>query len=100
MLNGQLTSDQKTLIARARTFARDVVAPCVAEMDETNAYPWPIVEVLARERFLGMTIPADYGGQGRSLTDALLVVEELAKICGTVARIVVDANTAVPKAII
>lgn len=100
MLDGHLTSDQKNLTARARSFARDVVAPRVAEMDETNAYPWPIVEGLAREGFMGMTIPSEYGGQGRSLTDALLVVEELAKVCGTVARIVVDANTAVPKAIV
>ncbi|MGE0611504.1 MAG: acyl-CoA dehydrogenase family protein [Hyphomicrobiales bacterium] len=99
MLDFELTSDQKQLQARARSFARDVVAPHVAHMDRTNEYPWPVVKALADEGFMGMTIPRADGGSGHTLIDAILVVEEIAKVCGTVARIVVDANTAVPKAI-
>ncbi|MEK7244399.1 MAG: acyl-CoA dehydrogenase family protein, partial [Pseudomonadota bacterium] len=99
MLCFKLTEDQERLVARARTFARDVVAPHVAEMDRTNNYPWPVVKAMAEEGFMGLTIDPKYGGGGRPLIDALLVVEELAKVCGTVARISVDANTAVQKAI-
>ena len=94
------TDDQRELVARAAHFANDVVAPRVGEMDRTNAYPWPIVEALAGEGFMAMTCPETYGGGGRPLIDAILVVEEIAKVCGTVARIVVDANTAVPKALV
>jgi len=96
----QLSSEQTELRERAAHFAREKVAPYVAHMDRTNDYPWHIVEGLAREGFMGMTIPAAYGGGGRSLMDMVVVVEELAKVCGTVARIVVDANTAIPKAIL
>lgn len=99
MLDFRLTEDQMALKAKARTFARDVVAAHIPEMDRTNAYPWPVVEALADAGFMGMTVPHEYGGGGRPLIDALLVVEEIARVCGTVARIVVDANTAVPKAI-
>ena len=99
MLNFRLTEDQERLKARARAFARDVVAPHVEEMDRTNNYPWPVVKAMAAEGFMGLTIDPKYGGGGRPLIDALLVVEELAKVCGTVARISVDANTAVGKAI-
>lgn len=99
MLDFELSSEQKQLQARARSFARDVVSPHVAEMDRTNQYPWPVVKALAEEGFMGMTIPSEDGGLGRPLIDAILVVEEIAKVCGTVARIIVDANTAVPKAI-
>lgn len=69
-------------------------------MDRTNAYPWPVVKALAGEGFMAMTCPEAYGGGGRPLIEAILVVEEIAKVCGTVARIVVDANTAVPKALV
>ncbi|MBT6440884.1 MAG: acyl-CoA dehydrogenase [Alphaproteobacteria bacterium] len=100
MLDFTLTDDQKELIARARTFARDVVAPEVRHMDETNEYPRSVVDGMAKEDFMGLTLPTAYGGGGRPLIDALLVVEELAKVCGTVARICVDANTAVQKAIV
>lgn len=95
-----LSEDQERLTARARAFAREAVAPCVGEMDRTNEYPFALVHRMADEGFMGLTLPRKYGGGGRPLIDALLVVEELAKVCGTVARICVDANTAVQKAIV
>ncbi len=94
------TPEQSELRARAAHFAREKVAPHIAEMDRTNEYPWHIVDGLAREGFMGLTIPKAYGGGGRSLIDMVVVVEELAKVFGTIARIVVDANTAIPKAIL
>ena len=39
-----------------------------------------------------MTIPAQFGGPGRSLFDAVLVVEEMAKVCGVTGRIAVECN--------
>jgi alkylation response protein AidB-like acyl-CoA dehydrogenase len=42
--------------------------------------------------FMGMTIPRELGGGGRSFLDAVLVVEEVAKACTVSARIVVEAN--------
>src|SRR5512143_1751148 len=88
----RLSEDQRALKERARRFAAQVVAPHVEDLDRTNEYPWPIVKALAAERFMGMNVPPEYGGDGRSLLDTVLVVEEMAKVCGTVARIVVDGN--------
>ena len=95
----RLTASQRALQAEARRFAREVVAPRVEEMDRTNEYSWPIVKALTQAGFMGMTIPREYGGPGRSLLDTVLVVEEIARVCGTVARIVVDANMGIVGAI-
>jgi alkylation response protein AidB-like acyl-CoA dehydrogenase len=95
----RLSDDQRALKERARRFAAQAVAPHVEEMDRTNEYPWPIVKALAAERFMGMNVPPEYGGDGRSLLDTVLVVEEMAKVCGTVARIVVDGNMGIVGAI-
>ena len=95
-----LTDEQKRLKERAAAFAQKHVQPRLAEMDRTNEYPWDIVRGLADEGFMGLTIPKEYGGSGRPLIDAILVTEEIAKVGGVVARIVVDANTAVQKAIV
>jgi len=100
MLSFSLTDDQLRLQERARTFARTVVEPRLKEMDRTNEYPWDVVRALAAEGFMGLTIPKEYGGGGRPLIDAIIVSEEIAKVGGVVARIVVDANTAVQKAIV
>src|SRR3954470_4306428 len=87
-----LTSEQVALQARAREFARAVVQPRAAEIDASEQYPWDIVKALTDAKFVGMTIPTEYGGQGRSFLDAGLVIEEMAKCCTVTARIVVETN--------
>lgn len=39
-----------------------------------------------------MTIPEEWGGPGSPIIDAVLVVEEVDKVCGITARIVVETN--------
>lgn len=87
-----LTDDQKMLRDAARRLARDKIAPRAAEVDRTEAYPWDNVRLLTEAGFMGMTIPREYGGQGLGYMDAILVVEEMAKVCGVTGRIVVEAN--------
>ena len=41
---------------------------------------------------MGMTVPQEYGGPGMTYLDVVLVIEEIAKVCGVSARIVVEAN--------
>jgi alkylation response protein AidB-like acyl-CoA dehydrogenase len=50
------------------------------------------VKALTGAGFVGMTIPENLGGQGRSFLDAVLVIEEMAKCCTVTARIVVETN--------
>ncbi len=87
-----LTAAQTALQDRARKLARDVVAPKAAETDRTEAYPWATVEALTAAGFMGMTIPKALGGQGLGVLEAVLVVEELARVCGVSARIAVEGN--------
>ncbi len=87
-----LTADQLALQIRAREFARSVVLPRAAEVDASEQYPWDIVKALTDARFVGLTIPEVYGGQGLSYLDAVLVIEEMAKCCTVTARIVVETN--------
>src|SRR3954468_22402703 len=87
-----LAAAESALQARAREFARTVVRPRAAQIDATEEYPWDIVKALTDARFVGMTIPIEYGGQGRSFLDAVLVIEQMAKCCTVTARIVVETN--------
>jgi alkylation response protein AidB-like acyl-CoA dehydrogenase len=69
-----------------------VVRPPAAGIDASEQYPWDIVKALTDAKFVGMTIPENLGGQGRSFLDAVLVIEEMAKCCTVTARIVVETN--------
>ena len=86
-----LTPDQRDLQERARTLAGEI-ATRAAEIDRSEEYPWDNVERLKAAGFFGMTIPRAYGGPGLGCLDAILVIEEIAKVCGITARIVVEAN--------
>ena len=87
-----LAPEETALQARARALADGLVRRRAAEIDRSGEYPWDVVEALTEHGFMGMTIPRAYGGQGRSLLDAVIVVEEMARACTVAARIVVEAN--------
>jgi alkylation response protein AidB-like acyl-CoA dehydrogenase len=89
-----LTPEQLELRALAAELARDVYAPMAAELDaERRPLPDAEVKRLADLGFLGLAIPEEYGGQGGTLLDALIVIEELAKECRPAAFVVFEHNT-------
>lgn len=88
----ELSDSQKDLQQHARTLATKEFAPRAAEIDRDEAYPWDNVATLAKAGFMGFTIPEEYGGQGLGYREVLLIVEEIAKVCGVTARIVVEGN--------
>lgn len=88
----ELTPAQKDLKQRAAELAQRAISPRAAAVDESEEYPWDNVRDLTEAGFMGMTVPKDYGGQGLGFLEAILVVEEMAKVCGVTGRIVVEAN--------
>lgn len=91
-MSWQLTDEQLRLQGQARELAQEVIAPRAAEVDEAQEYPWANVEALRDAGFTGMTVPTELGGPGRSFLDSVLVVEEMAKVCGVTGRIAVECN--------
>ena len=84
MLRGRtltaLTDDQQALKDLAARLAADRFAPNARAWDDT-ASPLPPEERrrLADLGLIGLCLPVEYGGGGRPLIDALIVIEELAK---------------------
>ena len=91
-MSWDLTAEQRAIQAEARALAREVIAPRAADVDRSEQYPFHNVAALQQAGFTGMTVPAELGGPGRSLLDAVLVVEEMAKVCGVTGRIAVECN--------
>jgi butyryl-CoA dehydrogenase len=76
-----LTEEQRDLREMTAKLARERHAPHVQEWDRERT-PLPDEERrrLADLGLIGMTLPDEYGGGGRPLLDALIVIEELAKV--------------------
>jgi alkylation response protein AidB-like acyl-CoA dehydrogenase len=88
----KLTPQQFELQARARALAEETIAPRAAEIDRTETYPWDNVTALTEAGFMGMTIPKEFGGLGHNYFDAVLVIEEMSRVCGVTGRITVEGN--------
>ena len=87
-----LPPDQVKLQARARELAAGPVTQRAAEVDKTEQYPWDNVDLLKDARLIGMTIPQQYGGQGKGWLDAVLAIEALSAACAVTGRIAVETN--------
>jgi alkylation response protein AidB-like acyl-CoA dehydrogenase len=76
-------------------FAAREIAPLRSEMDEAQAMRPDLVRQLFELDVMGIEVPEQYGGAGSSFFNAILVVEELAKVDPSVAVLVDVQNTLV-----
>lgn len=82
----ELTEEQCALRDSARTFAREQMTPVAREIEQTNtplSREWK--RRYAEMGFLGINIAPEYGGLGLGNLEALLVLEEFAKVHPAVA---------------
>src|SRR5260370_19746626 len=49
-----------------------------AEADSTHTFPWDFYRAMARGGWIGIAIPAEYGGGGAGITEASIILEEVA----------------------
>ncbi|SFS12626.1 Acyl-CoA dehydrogenase [Halomicrobium zhouii] len=61
---------------RARSFARDHVAPVAGEYFASGEYPMDVVRAARAEGLVAQEIDAAYGGHGRSLAQVVATIEE------------------------
>jgi len=87
-----LTDDQRELQETARKFARAELPDLARDMEEKD-YPVPpeMLRTYGEMGFLGVNLPTEYGGLGLGHLEALLVLEEFAKISNAVAFPVFEA---------
>lgn len=92
MLDFELSEDLRVLQATVRDFAHKEVAPFCHGWNENEEFPHALMPKLGALGLLGMAIPEEYGGAEMSLQAIALVVEELAKVDGSVSITVASHN--------
>ncbi len=80
-----LTDDQRDARDLARRFARESVEPRAAQIDRDDEFPRDLYDRMAELGFLGLNVPAEYGGVGADELTMALVIEEISRASGTVA---------------
>jgi alkylation response protein AidB-like acyl-CoA dehydrogenase len=80
-----LTELQEEIRNLARQVAKEKVLPERARLDEEEEYPHEIMKSLAQSDLMGIYIPEEYGGLGGGCLELALAVEELSRVCASVA---------------
>ena len=85
MIGYQLTDEHEELRATVAEFAREVVAPVIADYYERCEFPYDIVAKMGKLGLFGLPFPEDYGGMGGDIFALCLAIEELARVDSSVA---------------
>ena len=90
-----LTPEQRAFRSSVETFAREVVAPRAAAIDESGEFPTDVIRAAAAKGLTGVTIPKNWGGLGLDYVSYALAIESLARASATVAVSLVVHNSLV-----
>ena len=87
------TDEQKHLRKSVREFAEGEIAPHVMEWDESQHFPVEILPKLGEMGLMGVIFPEEFGGAGLGYVEYAAVIEELARIDGSVGLFVAAHNS-------
>lgn len=86
-------SDEQRLFADSvRAFAERHLRDSALARAHSDAYPWDVAQLMAAQGLLGITVPAADGGAGGTLMDAIIAIQEIARVCPRSADVVQAGN--------
>ncbi len=68
----------------ARDFAQQHIKPYLMEWDETQEFPIEIFREMGKLGLMGAIVPEQYGGAGLGYVEYKTIIEEIAKVCGSI----------------
>ncbi|WFE45653.1 acyl-CoA dehydrogenase family protein [Verrucosispora sp. WMMD1129] len=81
----RLTEEHGALRDSVRDFAREVVAPVIAEHYEQHTFPYEIIRQMGKMGLFGLPFAEEHGGMGGDYFALCLALEELARVDSSVA---------------
>ncbi len=77
----------------ARDFARQYIKPYLMDWDESQEFPLHIFKELGKLGMMGVFVPEKYGGTGLGYFEYSVVIQEIAKVCGSIGLSVAAHNS-------
>jgi alkylation response protein AidB-like acyl-CoA dehydrogenase len=77
----------------AKDFAQQYIKPYVLEWDEKQEFPLQIFKELGKLGMMGVFVPEAYGGTGLGYYEYKTIIEEIAKVCGSIGLSIAAHNS-------
>ena len=78
-----LPSEYKELRASVRSLAEKEIAPHAHAVDEDHRFPQEAKNALVKSGLYAAHVPTDFGGDGADALATVLIIEEVARACGS-----------------
>ena len=88
--NSELTGQ---VAQTARDFAQQYIKPHLMEWDEAQTFPVHIFKELGKLGMMGVLVPEEYGGTGLGYPEYSVIIQEIAKVCGSIGLSVAAHNS-------
>ena len=83
-MNFEVSELTSQVALSARDFAQQYIKPHVMKWDETQEFPVELFKEMGKLGFMGVLVPEEYGGAGLSYFEYVSVIQEVAKVCGSI----------------
>jgi alkylation response protein AidB-like acyl-CoA dehydrogenase len=91
-MNFDFSEEQKMYAEQVRRFARDKLAPGALKRAHDPGFPFDVAKLMGEQGLMGITLPREEGGQGGTLMDAVIAIEQVAAECPRSADVVQFGN--------
>ncbi|MEU6038683.1 acyl-CoA dehydrogenase [Actinomadura sp. NPDC047616] len=77
------SDEHEMLRSTVRELAEAKIAPFAAQVDEESRFPQEALDALVQNDLHAVHIPEEYGGAGADALATVIVIEEVARVCGS-----------------
>jgi alkylation response protein AidB-like acyl-CoA dehydrogenase len=77
----------------AKDFALQYIKPHLMDWDESQEFPIHIFKELGKLGIMGVLVPEEYGGTGLGYYEYSAIIQEIAKVCGSIGLSVAAHNS-------
>lgn len=92
-MNFEQNESLQMIAQMAKDFAEREIRPNVMDWDESQHFPKDLFHRLGELGMMGVLVPEEYGGAGLGYFEYIKVIEEIAKVCGSIGLSVAAHNS-------
>lgn len=88
----ELSDEQRLFAEQVARFAREHLAAGALQRAHDPGFPYDVAKLMADHGLMGIILPESEGGQGGTLMDAVIAIEQVAAVCPRSADVVQFGN--------
>ena len=92
-MNFDLSENELMIQQMVKDFAEKEIRPNIMKWDESQEFPVELFRKAGELGLMGVLVPTEYGGSGMGYNEYIMVIREIAKVCGSIGLSIAAHNS-------